>query len=1170
MNTRASLGFVLCLALLILIPQLPEVGRNAVGQDKSGEWKKVDIPAAWKASRSLSAISNRGFGWYRAQVEVPRDWQDQDLEIFVESIDDARQVYFNGVLVGTAGSFPPDFRSGLGTVGRYKVLSKHVRQKNTVAIRVFRDDGRGGFNVAAPVLFAAKQGIRMQGGWQFRQGDDRRWALDREIPKEFRFAKVESRSQLEATLRKLAGEMGPQSVANAVKMFEVHNDLRWEPVLTDPDIAQPLSFKFDGRGRLWVVEYLQYPNPAGLKMVSRDKYLRAVYDKTPPAPPNHFRGADRITIHEDTNGDGLYDKHKTFVNGLSIVSSFAIGRGGVWVMNPPYLLFYPDSNGDDVPDGNPEVLLEGFGIEDSHSVANSLRWGPDGWLYAAQGSTVTGHIKRPGTKDKPVHSLGQLIWRYHPVTRRYEVFAEGGGNAFGVEIDSHGRIYSGYNGGNARGFHYVQGGYYRKGFQKHGELSNPYAYGYFPSMKHNQVPRFTHTFVIYEADQLPQSYVGKLFGVEPLQGRVVYSDVTKDGSSLQTKDLGHPVKSKDSWFRPVDIQLGPDGALYVADLYEQRIDHASHYQGRVDKTNGRIYRLTGTKSPAARKVDLRSASTAELIETLKHPNRWHRQTALRFIGDRRDKKLIGPMKKRLVQADGLFALNLLWAINLSGGLDEATTAAALNHEDPHVRAWAVRLACDDAQVSPQLASQLIAICETELNVEVRSQLACSARRLKSQLALQMVRNLFRHSQDADDVHMPLLLWWAVEHHVSLDLDGVIRLFDNAAVWRQRVVQEHLLERLMRRLASSGTQRELLACARLLQLAPSKDLSGKMMKGFELAFAGRSLTALPDELVAAIAKTGGASLGLRLRQSEPKAIEEAARLIGDAKQKAANRIQYIEIFGQIDHQPIVAELVDILQRDTNTAVRSAALGALQSYRSEQIDRVVLKMYKSLNGDVRAVADTLLASRPERSLSLLRQVDSGAVPKDLVKLTVVRRMLLHDDPAIKKLVDKHWGVVQGATTEQMKSQLERVSRVMRAAGTGNPYKGKKLYAATCGKCHRLFDHGGDIGPNLTAFKRDDLPNMMLNIINPSIEIRKGYENYVIRTEDGRTLNGFIADQDNRVIVLRGVDNQSVVIPKDNVDQMRAISQSIMPEGILDKLSPQEIRDLFAYLRATQPLP
>ncbi len=276
---------------------------------------------------------------------------------------------------------------------------------------------------------------------------------------------------------------GPLAPKEALKRFQVPDDLRIDLVLSEPEIAQPVFLNFDERGRMWVVEYRQYPNPAGVKVLSRDGVWRVVYDKVSPPPPNHFRGADRITIHEDTDGDGSFDKHKTFLDGLNIVTACERGRGGVWVLNPPYLLFYPDKDNDDVPDGDPEVRLEGFGLEDTHSVVNSLRWGPDGWLYAAQGSTVTARVHKPGSAEPPVHSMGQLIWRYHPETRQYEVFAEGGGNAFGVEIDRKGRIFSGHNGGNTRGFHYVQGGYLLKGFDKHGPLSNPYAFGYFPAMR---------------------------------------------------------------------------------------------------------------------------------------------------------------------------------------------------------------------------------------------------------------------------------------------------------------------------------------------------------------------------------------------------------------------------------------------------------------------------------------------------------------------------------------------------------------------------------------------------------------------------------------------------------------------------------------------------------------
>jgi putative membrane-bound dehydrogenase-like protein len=345
-----------------------------------------------------------------------------------------------------------------------------------------------------------------------------------------------------------------------MRAFTVATDLALDQVLTEPVVSKPVSISFDERGRLWVVQYLQYPSPAGLKVLSHDQFWRVVYDKVPAPPPRGVRGLDKITIHEDSKGTGVYDKHTTFLEGLNIATAAVRGRGGVWVLNPPYLLFYPTKDNADHPTGDPEVHLEGFGLEDTHSVVNSLRWGPDGWLYAAQGSTVTGHVKHPGRDEKPVHTVGQLIWRYHPATRRYEVFAEGGGNAFGVEFDAHGRVFSGHNGGNTRGFHYVQGGYYRKGFEKHGALSNPYTFGFFEAMKHNNAPRFSHTFAFDEADGLPASYHGKLFAVSPLEGKVVVSDVERDGSSLKTRDIGSVLSSTDRWFRPVDIKLGPDGA----------------------------------------------------------------------------------------------------------------------------------------------------------------------------------------------------------------------------------------------------------------------------------------------------------------------------------------------------------------------------------------------------------------------------------------------------------------------------------------------------------------------------------------------------------------------------------------------------------------------------------
>lgn len=1154
-------------------------------------WHQLAIPDAWRRVPSGDLKPIDGYSWYRAIVKVPKEWQGTELTLFVEAPDDARSTYFNGTNVGATGTFPPQFRSGLGEKGRYAIAGDLIHQGefNVVAIRVFQNDPRPNFNVAPPVLLnpKLKQAVRMDGQWQYRPGDDVEWAkaaaadfgidatktiAEEDARKKGAFASIDKVEDVERYVSRRKGDNDPLTPAEAEKTFEVPDDLEFQLVLGDPDIAQPLFMTFDERGRMWVLEYRQYPEIAGLKMISRDVYLRAVYDKVPLPPPHGDKGRDRISIHEDTDGDGVYDKHKVFVDGLNLATSVAKGRGGAFVTNPPYLLFYPDKDGDDVPDGDPEILLEGFGLEDSHSVINSLRFGPDGWLYGAQGSTVSGNIKRYGTKDKPIRTMGQQIWRYHPELKRFEVFAEGGGNTFGVEIDARGRIYSGHNGGNTRGFHYVQGGYYRKGFGKHGPLSNPYAFGYFNNMKHHSVPRFTHNFVIYEEEILPDEYRGRLFGVEPLQGQVVMSDFKPFQSSFETKDISRPVKTNDQWFRPVDIKTGPDGSIYVADLYEQRIDHSSHYSGRVDRTNGRVYRLRpkGDALPKTEPFNLADLSSKELLKTLLHPRKWMRQTAVRILGDRRDESVIPALIKQIKTNGGQHALESLWALHACGGLTDEVAVEMLGHADQFVRAWTVRLLCDHYQVDPQIARALSELAAQEAYIEVRKQLASSARRLPPKDALPIIRNLLKYDEDAGDIHQPLLLWWAIESKAGGDGRDLIMelVLSDSEVWNRPLVKQHLIERLMKRYALAGSREELLAAAKLLKASPDKANSALLLKGFEEAFKGRSLAGIPDELVAAISNSGGGSTALRLRQGEVGAIEEAVKAVTNPKAKHEDRVQFLEVFGEIRRSEFIPTLLKVATQEKDAVLVSAALTALQAFDDLRVGREVVKHLTKLPADSRLAAETLLASRSVWAIEVLEAVDSGKLKTEDVSETALRKISLHQEPRIAELIDKHWGEIAGASTEQMRAEIARLTELLNAA-SGNPKKGKPLYMQNCGKCHVLFGEGGKIGPDLTAFKRDNLERILANVVNPSLEIREGFENFVVITEDGRVVNGFLADQDSQVVVLRGVDGQNLIFRRDEIDTMNAIPRSVMPEGALKKLSEQQIRDLFAYLRASQPV-
>ena len=959
----------------------------------------------------------------------------------------------------------------------------------------------------------------------------------------------------------------PLTPEESLAKFVVPKDLKLDLMLSEPVIAQPLAISFDERGRLWLLEYRQYPEPAGLKMISKDNVWRAVYDKIPLPPPHHDRGRDRISIHEDTDGDGTLDSHKVFIDGLNIATSCAKGRGGVFVLNPPYLLFYPDRNNDDVPDGDPEVLLEGFGLEDTHSVANSLRWGPDGWLYAAQGSTVSGRIKRPGTKDLPVHSMGQNIWRYHPETKRYEIFAEGGGNAFGVEIDSKGRVYSGHNGGDTRGFHYPQGGYSRKGFDKHGPLSNPYAFGYFDAMKHNLVPRFTHTFLIYEADALPEAYRGKLFGVAPLLSHVVMSDISPKGSTFETKDIGHPITSKDEWFKPVDIKVGPDGGIYVADWYDGQVSHLRNSVGVIDKTNGRVYRLRGLDTKPAGRFDLAKLSTPDLIKHLSDSNEWFRQATLRVLADRKDPAAVPILLESLRKTTGQTALESLWALNLSGGLDESRILEFLEHAEPYVRLWTARLACDFKQVTPSVAAALANRAKVETNVEARAQLACSARRLNAAESLPIVRNLLTHSDDKTDLMIPLLLWWDIEAKADSDRDAVLALFEDKSFWSLPIVQKTIAERIMRRYAAAGLRKDLMSCARLLKLAPDQDSGKRLMAGFEAAMTGRSIANLPAELAEGLAKFEGGSVILGLRQGREEAVSEVLRVLDDPSGDKSKQLQYVQLLSEVKLPRSIPVLLKLAKNNADSALQGGALLALQRYPNPEIGEAVIATLPAMTDDIRGEALAMLASRSNWALRLVEAVDQKKIDPQTIPSETVSRLQRQTDPKIVAITKKYWPQSASKTPAALQSEIERLAKLIRAE-PGAPKVGEQLFGKTCGTCHAMFGAGGRIGPELTTYRRDDLDNMLLNIVNPNAEIREGYGTLLVSTNDGRLLSGILMDQDPNSIVIRASDGHDLAIPREEIEEMKASPASLMPEGLLKDLKPKEIVDLFAFLRSTQP--
>ena len=967
----------------------------------------------------------------------------------------------------------------------------------------------------------------------------------------------------------LSDNSTPTAASAALKQFKHPDDLEIDLVLAEPKVQQPVFMNFDHRGRLWVVHYNQYPYPKGLKVKQLDNYLRIKYDKVPGAPPEGSKGADRITIHEDTDGDGSFDKATDAISGLNIVTSMTLGRKKIWVLNPPYLLAYPDPNEDGIPGGKPKVHLNGFGLEDTHAVANSLRWGPDGWLYGAQGSTTTANISSAASKN--VSFQGQVIWRYHPETTIFEVYAEGGGNTFYIEIDDKGRLFSGDN-GISRGMYYKQGGYYNRNLDKHGPYTNPYTFGYLPSMElSGDKKRFTHGWVLYQGGSLPVRYNNKMIAINPLQGYLQLTKMTANGSSFANLDEERILTTEDRWFRPVDIKSGPDGAIYLADWYDSRLSHVDA-RDTWHKTSGRIYRLRGKNVPKPVRFDLTKFTGDELIALFSNPNRWFQQESLRILGDRKDETLLPKLTGLLKESEGNVALQALWAINLTGGFDDRIAEIALKHQDPFVRMWAVRLIGDSRECANAFGEKLIGLAASESHPEVRSQLASTAKRLPDENAIAVIEKLIRSEPNANDPDIPLLIWWALESKLGANREKIIKLFLDKTFWNVPIVHRQLSGLLVRRLVMNNSPESFLACTQLLKSIPSDEYRAVVLNGLQKGLLGSDFEQLPQELTAllrsyAATSGGGLSSAMLLKQGDSTAFTYASRIILDNRAETRERVQYIRILGDLRTEKCIPVLLNLIESSQSSdVIKQEGLRSLQQFEADDIAEKVIAMYlkkSNYNKELQSDAIALLVSRTAWARQLLSSIESGkGINKKDINSQMLLRLKIIKDPQITDRLDALWPENKMVTSAEKTERMKAISSILQK-GQGDISKGKSLFTNTCGSCHRLFEEGGDIGPDLTGYDRRNINNLLLNTLSPNADIREGYVYYQVTTKDGRNLLGKIIDRSGSTVTVRPIGGRDLTLSQKQIVKMEAQKTSMMPERLLDDMTDTQLRDLFSYI-------
>ncbi len=1179
--------YALCWAVFIM----PKLDAN--------NWETIQIPGKFDQVSNQSPNDEKSNAWLRCWVKVPnsyfakheRNLFEESVGFHIEALSVHHDIWINGKWVGSNNPTSPISATTENSIQRYKVPPGTLQkgQWNEVAIRLNSVEASNGFKGKAPFLMDYFLECTLEGSWEFSldpqytPGTSRLQKPNRAAFDNF----IESQRTLGRTRQVPGPRKEPKVSASQIRS---EKGLKTELLLHEPTIAQPFHFTFDERGRLWVAQSRQYPYPAGIRMLSRDKYYRSHYDAIPKPPPNHTPGADRITIHEDTNGDGTYDLHKTFVDGLNMANSAIRGYGGVWVMHTPYLLFYPDTDADDTPDGPPEVHLSGFGFEDSHSIANGLVWGPDGWLYGGQGSTCSCRIKRPGieSEDDPgVYFEGCMVWRYHPLSRAFEIFAEGGGNTYGLEFDSHGRLFSGHNGGNTRGWHFVQGGFYQmQGVNpgKFGPPRKPYAFGDLPMMSSpDRIVRFTHLGAFAESSAIPEEYQGMLFSIDPLHNEVIASTCRANGSTFETKDHSVVAKSSDPAFRPVHIANAPDGSLMISDMYEFYIAHGQHYQNQIDPSTGRIYRIQGATMTMESDLDLSQKTPEQWIKILRHPNKWHRHTAVRLLGELKDPKTYPVLRKMVANESGLPSLNALWALYQAQGLDTDTILKALNHADAFMRLWGVRFIgeiygshrnlglvsphVNERELPESVVKALLQRAMKESDAEVRSQMASTARRLNLYQGLALVEELLKHREDLRDPYIPLLCYWVFEAHMPDSNDFIVNFLIQSQLWEHQIFTNHVLPRITRRLAIENKRGDLMLLGRLMQSADSPEAKTAIKSGFQEAFRGRSISGLPADLMTAFSKSGPESNLIKIRNGDRTAIENSVNAMLKKEAPLDERIAYAQIFGEIRSDQAKQVLLTIMKGDSDVALRKAAFASITSYPESDIAEHIIQLLPGLQKELIHTALTTLISRESWIQLLLAAIETKQINALIIPPEIAENLRQHNDTFISKKARSL--LPEGA--ESMKSMTDMLTYIQSILkqSAGNPYAGEAIYMERCAACHKLFFKGGNIGPDLTSYQRKDLSTLLPSIVDPNAEIREGFQFIQVNTKDGRQLSGFESDRDLQVMVIRMLDAQEIMIPVDEIESVESMNRSMMPEGLLEGLDDQQLRDFFAYLRISQPI-
>jgi uncharacterized protein len=985
-------------------------------------------------------------------------------------------------------------------------------------------------------------------------------------------------------------EGGPQRPADTLKALEIHPDFTMKLVASEPLITKPMNFDWDPSGRMWVAETPEYPNGRrGMRPDYRGKEWKDHGGVDPEPGKQDRKAVDKISILTDTNGDGIADKKEIFYEGLELVTGLVFHKDGVIVTQAPDILFLRDTDHDGKAD-KVEKLYTGLGTGDTHAVINNPRWGWDGWIYATHGYSSGKVTSADGSKA--FGNIGSGVVRFKPDGSAFEQYSSKGGNTWGLDITADNRVmwtqptsgqllmetvlpeYALSRGkvGSTASYHMVE---------KSGKT--------FPAMSWDQqayrqidwVGSFTAAAgcVIYDGGSWPAEYNGDYFTTEPTINIVHHARLTPEGSSstfhkLPGREETEFIRSKDMWWRPIEVRVGPDGAMYVGDFYNQAVIHndtrGPDHNGvnaavRPDRDHyfGRIWRVDQKDAKKIAVPDLAKNDVKQLVKSLSHPNRNIRMTASRLLielseraGDEKD-GIIDPILNLLNEKWEATApeakIASMWTLGALHAMDSELMKRAISDKEATVRRNAA-LICE----SYGLTLDPTLIQDPDATVRLAALRALASGTISDAAAKAIIAAWPKF----DDDFQKSAAVGAASKNPSASIAAALDSPDPAAL-------SPLVNALTRSLTNADE------AAKLVISLSSKPAAADPLKASILDSLSKTVNdspALTPALTEALGKllsSGASGSALPLAAKWDKSgslkpvIERMTRELFTKLETGSDDSRFAAAQGLLGLRSVVADALPAVIKATtgsaSPALKRQLITALGTTGDPTVGTMLAASFGKLPSEAQGAAFEVLLQRADWSLSLIEAAKAKQADLTLLGPANLARLRTYPDGAIAKAANAYLDELMGPALKAKAEALAKLTPIVEQPGDAE--KGKALFTAACATCHHFNGYGADVGPGLTGMGSHGPAELLTAIIDPNREVDPSFVAWNIETKDGKFHSGVIARENPTSLILKSLAGQEEIRVSDIKSRVNT-GRSLMPEGF-EGLGGETLRDILAYL-------